>query len=237
MLWYKVWLETRMRFLSCLIGITALLAYDMYRMDAGITSPVNAAYYNSIMNGRFGRLATCWLLVVNLLAMGGLLREKAVGAASFTLGLPFGRARLVVVRGAVSLGQALALLVVPWAAIYLTGAIFGKAYAFSQALSHLLFLAGGGLPLFALAFFVSTVVEGEYTAPMMSCGIMLEISQQVPPSLNRYNPIAFMGGGGQRYSPVGLVTGRIHWVSIVVFCVLTATLLFSSVKAIERREF
>jgi ABC-2 type transport system permease protein len=238
MLWYKAWLETRMRFVICLIGITALSAYNLYRMDHEVTSPVNAAFYNNVINRQDGQLAVLWLLAFNLLAMGGLLREKTVGAASFTLALPFSRARLTIIRMAMSLAQAMTLLIIPWGAIILMGDIFRNTQSVSQALFHLALLTGGGILLYAIAFLVSTVIEGEYTAPMASGGITLAIAFEVGgPSLLHYNPVAFMMGGEFYDAHAGLLRGPFPWTQIVFFCSLAAPLLFLSVKSTQRREF
>ncbi len=86
MLWYKAWLETRVRFLIVLLGIIALCSWNVYRME-GVTSPANPGYYYSVLHDSNSKLAMLWLLAVNFTTMGGLLREKAVGAASFTLAL------------------------------------------------------------------------------------------------------------------------------------------------------
>jgi len=237
-LWYKAWLETRTRFLICLIGITALFAYEIYRMDSDVMSPVNAAFYNSVMNGRYGQLTFWWLLAVNLLTMGGLLREKAVGAASFTLGLPSSRARLTVVRMATTLAQAMLLLVAPWGVIFVTARVFANTPPFSQALFHLALLAGGGVLLFAVAFLVSSVIEGEYTAPLVSGGLILAIGFQVDGrSLVHYNPVAFMMGGRFYDGHSGLLVGHVPWLQIAVYGLLAACLVLASVKALELREF
>ena len=126
MLWYKAWLETRARFLLCLVGITALCAYNVFRMDYKLSSPANVAYYYATLHFTNSQLATMWLLAVNFIAMGGLLREKAVGAASFTLALPFSRAHLMGVRIAVSLVEAESLLIIPWIAMFVVQSPFQK---------------------------------------------------------------------------------------------------------------
>jgi ABC-2 type transport system permease protein len=218
MLWYKAWLETRVRFLMCLVAITTLCAANVSAMDLRIAG---------------AQLVLWWLLGVNLLVMGGLLREKAVGAAAFSLALPVSRMRLTVVRMAVGVAQAMALIVIPWSAAIAMGALVGKTLSISQALFHLALLAGGGVLLFAIVFLVSSVVEGEYTAPMVSCGVLVIIALQFgeDAGLRAYNPVAFMLGS--RIDDMGPVP----WMRIAVYVLLAACLIVASVKAIQTREF
>jgi hypothetical protein len=42
-----------------------------------------------------------------------------------------------------------------------------------QAAFHVVLLAGGGIVLYAIALLTSSLVEGEYTAPMVSFGILV----------------------------------------------------------------
>ena len=235
MLWYKAWLETRLRFLICVIGITAICVYNVIRMDSGLTSAVNLAYYYSVLHNATTQLTVVWLLAVNFTTMGGLLREKAVGAASFTLALPFSRAHLAGVRFAVGLAEALAMLAIPWAAIFLTGSVFGKTHSVSQALLHIVFLISGGVVYYAIALLASSVVEGEYTAPVVSFGVVAVIASTF--DRNPWNPLGFMNGGDHYRVHEGLLTGAIPWTQIAVYALLAALLVAVSVKAIQMREF
>jgi ABC-2 type transport system permease protein len=217
-LWYKAWLETRARFLMCLVAITTstVCAANVSRMDLHTTG---------------AQLVLWWLLGVNLLVMGGLLREKAVGAAQFTLALPVSRVRLTVVRMVVSLAQAMSLILIPWSAAIAMGVLVAKTLSISLALFHLALLGGGGVLLFAIVFLVSSVVEGEYTAPMVSCGVLVTIALQFgeDASLRAYNPVAFMLGSR--------IEGPVPWMRIAAYVFLAACLMAASVKAIQVREF
>lgn len=238
MLWYKTWLETRLRFLICLIGITCLCVYNVYRHDTGLTSPVNDAYYFSAMHNTCSQLAIFWVMGMNLTTMGGLLREKSVGAASFTLALPFSRARLANVRMAVGFVEALAMILIPWAAIFAAGNIFGKMNSLSQALMYLAFLIGGGLVYVAIALLSSSLLEGEYTAAIMSAGVVIGIASLLDgPGLSRYNPLGFMMGSDHYVIRQGLLVGHVPWTQIGAYALLSVCLIVVSVRAIQMREF
>jgi len=238
MLWSKAWLETRVRFLICLIGITALCGYNVFRMDTGLTSPVNLGYYYSVLHSSHSQLVMMWILAVNFVTMGGLLREKAVGAASFSLALPFSRLHLMCVRISVSLVQSIALIVIPWTAMFLMGSVVGKTHSISQALFHVVLLVGGGTVLYAIALLTSSLVEGEYTAPMVSFGILvLVVSQLDSPSLRAFSPLHLMAGSKYYNTHSGLLVGPVPWVPIAAFALVAALLVALSVKAIQMREF
>ncbi len=89
-----------------------------------------------------------WVLAVILTMMGGLLREQANGSSAFTLALPVSRTRLMMVRIATGLIQAVALAVLPWIAMFSVGSIFGKTHSISQVAFYLVLLLGGGAAVF-----------------------------------------------------------------------------------------
>jgi hypothetical protein len=236
MLWYKAWLETRVRFLICLVAITTFCAATVSRMEYGTASSVNMAHYYVVLQTAASLLVLWWLLGINLLIMGGLLREKAVGAASFTLALPVSKMRLTVIRMAVSAAQAMTLILVPWGVAIAMGALVGRTLSISQALVHLAFLTGGGVLLFAIVFLVSSLVEGEYTAPLVSCGVMVIIFFQSA-SKHPFSPIAFMMGAGYYDFRTGLVQGPVPWMQFAIYALMAVCLLAASVKALQMREF
>src|SRR5450755_3849143 len=148
MLCYKTWLETRSRFLISLLGAVGLCSFMVFHGDRDAMPYTTLVYYYSVLHGGHALLCTIWVMAVTLLTMGGLLREKAIGTAPFTLALPVSRKRLMTVRIAVVLGEAIALILVPWAAMFLTGSLAGKTHSLQQALFHMSLLAGGGMIFF-----------------------------------------------------------------------------------------
>src|ERR1700682_798039 len=113
MLWFRAWMETRARFLISLLGIVALCSYSVFHGDREALSYTKIDYYYAVLHFGHSLLATMWVVAVTLLTMGGLLREKAVGTSSFTLALPVSRGRLMGVRIAVGMIQAMVLVMVP----------------------------------------------------------------------------------------------------------------------------
>jgi ABC-type transport system involved in multi-copper enzyme maturation permease subunit len=161
MLWYKAWLETRSRFLISLVGMVALCSVFVLHGDRDAIYEVPADYYNYVLFAGHQILVMMWALAVTLIMMGGLLREKATGSSAFTLALPVSRTRLMVVRICMGLAQAAVLAIVPWAAMFTVGSIFGKTHSVSQAAFYLVLLLGGGLVFFAMAVLISSLISGE----------------------------------------------------------------------------
>jgi ABC-2 type transport system permease protein len=238
MLWYKAWLETRARFLICLLGITGLCTFSVYHGNQNALPYTGIAYYYFQLHTGHTALCTLWVLSVTLLLMGGLLREKAVGTAGFSLALPVSRARLMGVRIAMGLMQAVALAIVPWSGMYLTATLTGKAHSLGQAWFYLVLLMGGGLVFFAMALLISSIVEGEYTAPVVSFGVVAVTSIMFGDgSLRALSPMAFINGIEFYDRHTGLLTGPIPWMHVSANAFVAILLVAVSVKLIERREF
>jgi hypothetical protein len=238
MLWYKAWLETRSRFLIALVGITALCSYYVFHGNREKLSFTNVSYYSMVINGGHATLALTWIVAVTLLMMGGLLREKAAGASSFTLAMPVSRARLMGVRISMGLTQAMTLVIVPWTAMFLVSSFTGWTHSMFQAGFYMVLLAGGGLVFFAMALLISSLVEGEYTAPLVSLGAVIPLAIGFGrESLRAYNPFTFITGEQYFDRHTMLLVGPIPWMHIAVSVFLAALLMAVSVKVIQAREF
>jgi ABC-2 type transport system permease protein len=178
-LWYKAWLETRGRFLACLITLTLFCfifvhhAQEIAFRGDGLSRPGGPADFYRLLYVNQQFLVIMWVVSAVLLGMGGLVREKAVGVSTFTLSLPVSRARLFAVRVATGIFQAAALAILPWCAVFLASSSAGMPIHLSQVSFYVSLLLLGGLSYFAMAILVSSFVEGEYTAPAISFGVVL----------------------------------------------------------------
>jgi len=235
MLWYKVWLETRARFLISLVGMTALCAYRVYDGNHSASSSIPISYRYFILHSGQQLLSVMWLVAVTLLMMGGLLQEKVTGSASFTLALPVSRARMMKVRICAGLMQSALMIVVPWTAMYAASYFSGPAHSLDQVLFYVVLLAGGGAVFVGTALLISSLVEGTYTAPMISAGIVLACGN-APKSLAFLNPMDFIGGRDY-LGPDNLSNGPIPWGHVAAYMSVAALLIVASVKVLERRDF
>jgi ABC-2 type transport system permease protein len=238
MLWYKAWLETKSRFLISLAGMVALCAGFVFHLDRDVIYNVKVDYYYYVLFAGNSMLVVMWLLAVTLTMMGGLLREKATGSSSFTLALPVSRARLITVRICMGLAQAFALAIIPWMAMLSIGSMVGKTSSISQAVYYLVLLLGGGMVFFAMAVLVSSLIAGEYTAPIVSFGVVIFTavglsSQQLRP----YSPWEFMTGREYLNQQTNLLTFPMPWLQATIYIIFAGVLLAISVGVIQREEF
>jgi ABC-2 type transport system permease protein len=238
MLWYKAWLETRSRFLISLIGMVVLCSVVVFHGDRQALYDVAPDYYNYVFVVSHQILVTMWLLAVTLITMGGLLREKASGSSAFTLALPVSRTRLMMVRICMGLAQAVMLAIVPWIAMYSVGSIFGKTHSISQAGFYLVLLLGGGLLFFAVAVLVSSLISGEYTAPVVSFGVVIATAVTLSTAaLRPYSPWTFMTGSEYLNRQTNLLTWPIPWFHTAIYILAAGLLLAISLRLIQRHEF
>jgi ABC-2 type transport system permease protein len=238
MLWYKAWLETRSRFLISLVGMVALCSVFVLHGDRDAIYEVGTDYYNYVFFAGHQILVMMWGLAVTLIMMGGLLREKATGSSAFTLALPVSRTRLMMVRICMGLAQAVVLAIVPWTAMFTVGSIFGKTHSVSQAAFYLVLLLGGGLVFFAMAVLISSLISGEYTAPVVSFGAIIVTAVALSSAaLRPYDPWAFMTGAEYLNKQTNLLLLPIPWLQTAIYIFLAGLLLALSVRIIQQREF
>lgn len=237
MLWYKAWLETRSRFLISLLGIVALPCYLVFEEngDANPHTPID--WYFHVLHNGHGLIVIMWLAAVILLMMGGILREKANGTASFTLALPVSRAHIMLVRILSGFGQAMTLVVVPWCAMYVVAITTGRGTFGSHALSHVVLFGAGGLVFFSIAVLASSVVEGEYTAPAVTFGLLFaDIAGLGQSRYHAFSIWNFMVGTEYLDHAPKLAAG-IPWPHVIANVLLAVLLMAASIGAIQRREF
>jgi ABC-2 type transport system permease protein len=231
-------METRARFLFSLCGMVLLPSYFVYYEAQGVDGVTHAFWYYHTLHTGHGLIAAMWVAAVIFLMMGGLLREKAVGAASFTLSLPVTRTRLMQVRILCGLAQAMALAVIPWMAMLLVSRATGVATSVYQAAFHVVLLAGGGLVFLALALLVSSLVEGEYTAPAVCFGILFADAIALDARrFSGFSPWGFMLGSEYFDRRTQLLAGSIPWLHVMASVLFAVLLAGIAIRAVQRQEF
>src|SRR6266404_8286694 len=116
MLWYKAWRESRVRFILSAAVLTFLCVSLMVRARTGFPPPERpdlpySAWVWANIYGNFN--PTVFIILVMVLGLGGLQRERPVGTAPFTLTLPVTRVRLISLRASVGLLQVAFLSLIP----------------------------------------------------------------------------------------------------------------------------
>jgi ABC-2 type transport system permease protein len=235
-LWYKAWLETRSRFLTCLAVLTVFCALFIHHAQGFLHPEWKAEFYRLLFIAQ-EYVVFVWILSVVLLGMGGLVREKASGTSSLTLSLPVGRAHLLGVRIALGILEAITLGVVPWVAILLVSSAGGMPILLRQVGFYVLLLVGGGLVYFAMAVLVSSLVEGEYTAPAVAFGLVFLATILFDAWLRRFNIWRLVTGDFYLDRKTYLLSGQFPWLGVLASLSVAGLMLLASVKVIQKREF
>jgi len=174
MMWYKAWLESRLRFAIGLLLVTFFATIDVAQAD--ILMPrmgIPADHFNQfIWHEYFTRVALGWTVSTLLLTGGGLLREYALGTSLYSLSLPIGRRRWLAIRVGLALGQSFVLSLIPALVIPMAASWIGRSYSPWQAMkfSFLLFLTG--LATFAVGVLCSSLFQNEYAALGLGIGFV-----------------------------------------------------------------
>ena len=123
MVWYKAWVESRLRFLAAAAVMAAVCGAAVLGHDAIQSVLANrpappatyAAYVHRVSYGGLTRVL--FMTFAMVLGVGGLLRERELGTSAFTLALPVARTRLVLVRAAAGLLEIAAIALIQGLAI------------------------------------------------------------------------------------------------------------------------
>ena len=172
MLLKKAWLESKARFTAAALILTLLGISTVLR------APATIAGWERIHRGEqmsyplyiwlslpHGFLPFLWIIGAVILGLGGLLREDAAGSSGFSLGLPVSRRRHVLTRAAVGAGEAIVLGFIPLLIVVVLSPLVHRFYPLSQALIFATMFVLAGLVFYALGFFLSHILRGEYAAP------------------------------------------------------------------------
>src|SRR5579863_8850746 len=142
MLWYKAWVESRIRFLLIAVCLTLFCAAVV--LFHGRTGPVLTDALRGLRSRTFseniyklvysGTAKGMFAILVIFLGLGGLRRERTHGTAIFTLALPATRFQMVVSQMAVGLLELAVLSLLPALLIPALSALVRQYYPFTQAL-------------------------------------------------------------------------------------------------------
>ena len=236
MLWMKSWLETRSRFLISLTAATGLCASAVFHWNRNGLPDSRIDYFRVGLFSGHILLCVLWITAVTLLMMGGLLREKSNGAASLTLALPVSKRRVLIVRTAVGFLQSIALVIVPWCVMLAVGRLTGKTDPLSVLWFMPTLLLTGGMLFLGFAVLISSLVEGEYTAPsaalVLAIGLEIALDGRKP-----YNPWAFITGEDYVQRGKLMMIPPFPWLHAAILVGIGLLLIAASVFIMERRDF
>jgi len=205
MLWYKAWRESRTRFLFSVLAIAGLCAgLVLYNKDARAAfADKQLSYAEYIWRIVYhGGVRDIFVLSAVVLGLGGLLREREQKTAGFALALPISRWQWIVSRAAVGFAEVAVLSSLPALVLPAVSSFVHQTYPLSQALQFGLLWLVCGVLFFALGFFLSVVLAGEYVAGIVSLVSLVLYSLLVElPGMEKFLPDLYdvMSGAGMPY--------------------------------------
>jgi ABC-type transport system involved in multi-copper enzyme maturation permease subunit len=241
----KAWQESRGRFFSALLLLTALVFYAI------LTSGDYLGRYNSrhpeeplvysvyIWSGLFNyALQGLWVLAALVLGFGGLARERATGVALFSLGLPVRRRHLFLARAAMAVVEAILLAVASALVIPVLAAFVGEPYPARQALVFGLLMGTAGSVFVALGLLLSELFEAEFTAPVVSlCTITPIFFGYKAHTIGGWNVFEVMSWAASINPSTQLLTGSWHWIGLSTSVLISLGLIFASASVIRSRDY
>ncbi|HVW09450.1 MAG TPA: hypothetical protein VG672_00140 [Bryobacteraceae bacterium] len=178
-LFYKAWLETRVRFLAGLIAVAIVCIFQieqhqtyylphLFGVRLGI--PAYAWFLWQYLYVYF--LQQVWVLFTVLLALDGLIREKASGTAAFSLGLPVSRRRWMFTRFVVVFMESAALSLFAVLVVIVGSAVVHQTFSLSQIFFHAVLLVAAGVIVIALGNLYYAVFPGNYRSLLVALAVL-----------------------------------------------------------------
>jgi ABC-type transport system involved in multi-copper enzyme maturation permease subunit len=241
---WKAWLESRGRFFAALVLLLSLVSY------AVLTSPGFLARYNArfpdkpllysvyVWSGLFHyALQGLWVLVVFVVALGGLAREKATGVALYTLGLPVRRLHLFLIRATVAWAESIGLGLASALLIPVLSSAVGESYPLLQSLAFGAWMSVAGMAILAFGLLLSEVFEGEFTAPVVGlCTLTAVFLSYRAHILGGWNVFDVMSATGTIDPQTQLLAGSLPWTGMGACILISCGLLAAAGAVIRMRD-
>ena len=245
MLVKKAWLESKARFIAAAVVLAILGVSTVLR------APATIAGWERIHRGEqmsfplyvwlslpHGFLQFLWIIAAVLLGLGGLLREDALGSSGFSLSLPVSRRQHVLTRAAVGAAEAIVLGFIPLLIVAVLSPLIQRSYPLSQALMFATMFVLAGLVFFALGFFLSHMLRGEYSAPVVAlAGIASFYILTKLPRLGVLSVFDAMDGKKVLVGHTFLLGNEFPLATTAVSLSITAILIGLSVAKAKARDF
>ncbi len=256
MLWYKTWLETRLRFLiglglllvmACGVVFSYRTVQDLMPLATsmsdsgsalgrivGEAAAIESTYRGYVWYQWFRQnLCQTWMLFALLLGTGGLATHGRHSGALYTLSLPVSRTRLLAVRSATGLAELAVLALVPSIALAVLSPAIGQTYGILDVVVHgvCLFLAGAAV--YSLTVLLSTEFSDVWSPPLVTAAAITAVVlvEGLVPALAPYHLLRTMSGASY------FADGRLPWAGLLVSLAASAALLYAAALNLRRRDF
>jgi hypothetical protein len=175
---------------------------------------------------------------VLILSLGGLAREKAIGVALFSLGLPVKRLHWFLVRAAIAWAESIALGLSSALLIPVLSRFVGESYPLIQALGFGALMSVGGFVLVAFGLLLSELFEGEFTSPVVGlCAMATIFLLYKSHTLRGWNVFDVMSATKNVDSTTQLLKDGAPWAGLAICLAVSSALLFFTGVIIRTRDF
>ncbi len=249
--WYKSWTETRWFFGLGLVFLlsNAFALYVGYPDDPAQRFPngalaVGADQARALLHDGRAYIWLSWfgtslLLGLSCLALAlastGIVRNPDGGAApgvTYVLSMPVSRRKLAGVRVATGILELAVAAILPSLLVCALAPTQGQSFPVGRGMIHALLATIGVTSLYGLFVFLA-VTLGELAKAVAGGAFLL-----------LYGAVTFLTSGVRRYSVFRLMTGDtyflgggIPWLGVAASIAVAATLMYASVRIVERRDF
>jgi ABC-2 type transport system permease protein len=249
MLYYKLWLESRLRFLIAASVMTAYCAVIMPLLvllpTLHNTHPRIPMSYIVLVNTNvyYNAPVIIFLVFTVLLGLCGLPRERTKGTAAFTLALPVSRVRIVITSAIVGLIETCVLAFLPMLSIICVSASIHHHYPLSQALGFTLLWIPCGFVWLSIAFALSSFIKDDYLVQAAAIGLFLLYLILTLSPLHvaaPMNVLRIMSGDRMPYFNRDsglLLINALPWRLLSALLLISAALLIGSSQLTKRQDF
>lgn len=240
MLWYKSWLETRVRFFLMAVVILLISWYvtpEAIGRFLGESKPAAALAHTGRMTlGSFWFLWTAIAVVlggagINTQTFGGVTHGPH-GSMLFTLSLPVRRRRLLGVR--VALGALETAFVIFFACLFMwcVSPLLRAHVEVSAILAYALVSLAWSSVFYCLSTFLATFLDEswQFYGTFLGVGVMLSLRLPIRKFFS-YDILRMLG------DPTHLTVSALPWPGMLICLALSAALLFASVQVVERKQY
>ena len=249
MLYYKAWIETRVRFIAGLIAATIICVYNIQQhawltaMWAGELANPHGFHMSWMPLGihEYGwylwhylfdnYLQQVWSLFAVLFAFGGLIRERSSGTVLFSLGLPVSRRRWLFTRLAVALIESVALSLFAVIVVLIGSAVIHQTFSLPQMLLHTALMIAAGIFIIAFGNLCYTLFPGNYLSLLLTLVLLgvpyllLQTYMQHLRYLGKTSWLAYFDFAHAMAGPWQLTWSTTPWITLLIVWALTAVLL------------
>jgi len=257
MLWYRAWVDTRVRFLVGLAIVTCATVFvvAMYPSFLRIypnfvKSPYSYPFrspgsweidpqflelsaYRAYITGQLflNNVVRFWCLFAAILGSGGLLSRPGHGGGAYALSLPVSRERLVMAQATMVLLELFVLAFVPALLVPVLSPLVGQSYVAADVVVHGASLLAGGTVFFATAFLLSSVFRDIWRPLLIAIALAFFLGSLELSFRSHPNIFRVMAGDA-------FVRGQgVPWSSLFACVASSTVMVYGAVLNIARRDF